>query len=257
MRMSEQRPVLLSVVQFQEGFDAGTVSIAEMLTAAKRHGADGFEIRPEFWREKERELPAAREQAARDGLLLTYATHNSFPLFDPAATPVLRQDIDDARTLGSPFLRIFPGAVPADNDTAGWERGQALADYASARGITIALENYARTPGGTLAEVQRTLVGIPSLRTNVDIGNYTNHGEDVPGAIRTLGDRIVSTHLKDQVAPPGQGAVALGEGALPLRDILTALDGQPQRILCIFEFGGGDDPDAAIATSMAYLRGRG
>lgn len=253
--MPGQRPVLLSVVQFQEAFDAETVSVADMLTAAKRHGADGFEIRPEFWRAKEHELPAAREQAARDGLLLTYATHNRFPLFDPAATSVLQQDIADAKALGSPYLRIFPGAVPADDDTTGWERGRALADDATAQGITIALENYARTPGGTLAEVQRTLAGISALRTNVDIGNYTNHGEDVPGAINTLSDRIVSAHLKDQ-APSGQGAVALGDGTLPLADILAALDRLPQRVLYIFEFGGGNDPDAAIATSIAYLRNR-
>src|SRR5436305_12526854 len=98
-----------------------------MLTAAKRHGADGFEIRPEFWRDKGRELPAARAHAARDGLMLTYATHNSFPLFDPGAADALRQDIDDAQALGSPFLRIFPGAVPAENDMAGWEHGRSLA----------------------------------------------------------------------------------------------------------------------------------
>jgi sugar phosphate isomerase/epimerase len=249
--MAGQRPVLVSAVQFQEAFDAGAMAVAEMLAAAKRHGADGFEIRPEFWREKGRELPAAREQAARDGLLLTYATHNRFPLFDPAATDTLRQDIEDARALGSPFLRIFPGAVPADDDNAGWERGRGLAAYAAERGITIALENYARTPGGTLAEVRRTLAGIPALRTNVDIGNYTNHGEDVPGAIRALGDRVVSAHLKDQGT---RGAVALGEGDLPLAPILAALDALPQRVLYMFEFGGGGDPDAAIAASMAYLR---
>ncbi len=254
--MAGQRPILLSVVQFQEVFDAGKATVAEMLTAAKRHGADGFEIRPEFWRDKERELPAAREQAARDGLLLTYATHNRFPLFDPASAPTLRQDIDDARALGSPYLRIFPGAVPAADDRAGWERGREIAEYAAARGVTIALENYARTPGGTLDEVRRTLAGIPALRTNVDIGNYTNHGEDVPAAIRALGARIVSAHLKDQGAPSGQGAVALGEGTLPLPAILAELDRLPQRVLYIFEFGGGGDPDASIATSMAYLRGR-
>jgi sugar phosphate isomerase/epimerase len=248
--MPGRRPIFLSVVQFQGPFDAGNVSIAEMLAAAKRHGADGFEIRPEFWRDKERELPAAREQAARDGLMLTYATHNSFPLFDPAATPALRQDIADARALGSPLLRIFPGAVPADDDQAGWERGRAIADEAAAQGIGIALENYARTPGGTLAEVQRTLAGIPSLQTNVDIGNYTNHGEDVPGAVRALGDRVVSAHLKDS------GAAALGEGSLPLPAILDALDALPQRVLYIFEFAGGDDPDGPIAKSMTYLATR-
>ena len=248
--MPGQRPILLSVVQFQDVFDVGGVAVTDMLASAKRHGTDGFEIRPEFWRDKGRELPAAREQAERDGLMLTYATHNRFPLFDPAAADTLRQDIDDAQALGSPFLRIFPGAVPTDDDTAGWERGRSIAMYAEARGITIALENYARTPGGTLAEIQRTLAGIPALKTNVDIGNYTNHGEDVPGAIRSLGERIVSAHVKDQ------GANVLGEGTLPLPAILAALDQLPQRVLYIFEFGGGDDPDATIAASLAYLRRR-
>jgi hypothetical protein len=41
-----------------------------------------------------------------------------------------------------------------------------------------------------------------------------------------------------------------------IRVILTELDRLPQQVLDIFEFGGGTDPDTAIATSMTYLRKR-
>ncbi len=250
--MRDDRPILISVVQFQEAWDAGTIDIGGMIDAAHRHGAAGLEIRPEFWRDKEAELPAAREAAANHGLMLTYATFNADPLFDAAAGDALRQDIEDARALGASLWRVFPGAVPAADDAEGWARGEAVARYAAERGVTVALENYARTPGGTLAEVQATLAGLPTLRTNVDIGNYTGHNDDVPNAIRALNDRVISAHLKDRAG--ADAALGLGEGDLPLDDILAAFDALPQRVIYCFEFGGGPDPDARIAASMAYLR---
>lgn len=252
--MRDDRPILISVVQYQEAWDAGRIDIGGMIAAAHRHGADGLEIRPEFWRDKETELPAARDAAARHGLMLTYATFNAYPLFDAAAGDTLRQDIKDARALGAALWRVFPGAVPPADDAAGWARGAAIARDAAERGVTVAVENYARTPGGTLAEVQATLAALPTLRTNVDIGNYTGHGEDVPGAIRTLGDRVIAAHLKDRAG--ADTALGLGEGEMPLGAILAAFDALPQRVIYCFEFAGGPDPDARIAASMDYVRRR-
>jgi hypothetical protein len=37
---------------------------------------------------------------------------------------------------------------------------------------------------------------------------------------------------------------------------MDALDRLPQRLLYIFEFGGGDNPDDRIARSLAYLHAR-
>ena len=251
--MVAERPVLISVVQYQEAITAGRSSNADLFDAAHRLGVDGVELRPQFWREKARELPAARERAARRGLLVTYATMGRLFDTDPAS---LRQDIDDARALGSPLLRIFPGPVPADDDAAGWETGQAIARYAGAQGITLALENFVGTPGGTLDEIERGLSHIPELATNIDIGNYVRHDQDVPAAIRAVGSRAVSAHLKDQDDVPEHGSIALGDGKLPLAAIMAELDRLPQRLLYIFEFGGGENPDDRIARSVAYLRGR-
>ena len=252
--MAHERPILLSVVQYAEALTSGAQQISDVLEAARRHGADGIEIRPEYWRDKARELPAARERAERDGLMVTYATMNT--LFSAETADALRQDIADARALGAPQVRVFPGAVPAGDVAAGWEHGRSIARYAAEHGVTIALENYARTPGGTLAESMRTLERLQELRVNVDIGNYPRHGQDVPEAIRTLADRIISAHLKDQGAPPDDASTALGEGALPLPAILDELERLPQRIIYCFEFGGGGDPDGRIDRSIAYLRAR-
>ncbi|MCA1725459.1 MAG: sugar phosphate isomerase/epimerase, partial [Thermomicrobia bacterium] len=127
---------------------------------------------------------------------------------------------------------------------------------AEERGITLALENFVGTPGGTLAEIESGLAHIPALMTNVDIGNYPRHNQDVPAAIRAVGSRAISAHLKDATDDPAHGSLALGDGTLPLAAILDALDALPQRLLYIFEFGGGDNPDDRITRSIAYLKTR-
>ncbi|MGI8854387.1 MAG: sugar phosphate isomerase/epimerase family protein [Thermomicrobiales bacterium] len=251
--MAGERPVLISVIQYQESVVAGTTRIVNLFDTAHRLGADGVELRPQFLKEKASELPAARERAADHGLLVTYATMGT--LYGTDAS-VLRQDIDDARALGSSILRIFPGLLPAEGTDPAWETGRAIARYAEAQGVTLALENFVGTPGGTLAEIQRGLDTIPSLATNIDIGNYPHHDQDVVAAIGAVGARAVSAHLKDHGEPPGYASAALGDGILPLGGIMDALDRLPQRLLYIFEFGGGDNPDDRIARSLAYLRAR-
>ncbi len=251
--MAGERPILISVIQYQGSVVAGTTRIVDLFDAAHRLGADGVELRPQFWKEKARELPAARERAADHGLLVTYATMGTLYGTDAA---VLRQDIDDARALGSPILRVFPGLLPTDDTDPAWEAGRDIARYAEAHGVTLALENFVGTPGGTLAEIRRGLAAIPSLATNIDIGNYPHHDQDVVAAIEAVGARAVSAHLKDHGEPPGYASAALGDGVLPLGAIMGALDRLPQRLLYIFEFGGGDNPDDRIARSLAYLRAR-
>lgn len=251
--MIGERPVLISVVQYQQGITAGAIGIVDLFDTAHRLGADGVELRPSLWKEKAGELAAARERAAQHGLLVTYATMGTLFGTDAAS---LRQDIDDARALGSPILRVFPGQLPADSDNAGWEVGREIAQYATTQGITLALENFVGMPGGTLEEIERGLDYIPALATNIDIGNYPHHGQDVPAAIHAVGDRAVSVHLKDHSAPPEYASAALGDGTLPLGQIMDELDRLPQRLLYIFEFGGGDNPDDRIARSLAFLRER-
>lgn len=248
------RPIVISAVQYQDELAAGRMDVLDVVKAAKRLGTDGVELRRDYWRERERELAASRDLVAGLDLLVTYATTATLFNANEEGTRILRQDIDDALALGSPQLRVFQGEAPADDDAA-WDAAKDAVGYAASRGIVLALENFARTPGRTVAEIKRVLDRIqsPALATNIDVGNYALNGEDVVAAVRSLGSRAVSSHLKDNI---GASTTYLGGGTLPLRDILAELDRLPRRLVYCFEFEGGGDPDGRIVQSLAYLRDR-
>jgi len=253
--MAGRRPVLISVMQYENELNAGTMATRDVVAVAARLGVDGVEVRPEFWRDKARELPEVRDLLAAHGLVVTNATRNT--LFDAASEgAALREDIDDTVALGAGQLRVFPGPLPAGDDEAGWAAGRAIVGYAAARGVVLALENFSGSPGGRLAEIAAVLdrYPVPALATNIDIGNYTRHGDDVPTAIRVLGARAISAHLKDQGGPPDFESQPLGDGALPLGAIMAELERLPQRLIYCFEFRGGGDPEGRIVSSLAYLR---
>lgn len=254
--MATQRPVLISVMQYEDALKSGACTVFDVIETAHRVGAAGVELRRETWANWQTELGAARARIEALGLLVTYATHVTLFSDDPNGQTILRQDIDAAQALGSPLLRVFQGPAPADEDAVGWAAGQAAVDYAAAHNVVIALENYVGMPGGKLHEIKRVLDRIDgtALGTNIDIGNYAQHEQDVIEAISTVGHRAVYAHIKDKTNMSGAAPVELGAGILPLPAILGALDSLPQAFPYCFEFRGGDDPAARITQSLAYLQ---
>jgi len=255
--MAPFHPVVISTVQYDDPLNAGRMTQCEVVTIARDLGADGVELRADYWQDKQRELPAARDLVKQLGLVVTYAT--AATLFGPDGEEQLsrRQHVDDAATLGSPLLRVFQGMAPRSDDHAGWERATEVVRYAADRGVKLAVENFARTPGNRVSEIKATLdrFDSPFLGTNVDLGNYASNGEDLTAAIRTLGPRIFYTHLRDHADPPtGANATYLGGGSLPLREALTEFARLSQPIIYCFEFPGGEDPAGRIQKSLAYLR---
>lgn len=256
--MAAKRPILISVMQYEDQLKRGDCTVFAVIETAKRLGAAGVELRRETWPNWQAELTQARAHIEALGLLVTYATHVTLFSAEPSGQEILRQDIDAAQQLASPLLRVFQGPAPAADDDASWAAAQAAVDYAAARNVVIALENYVGMPGGKLHEIQRVLDRIdhPALGTNIDIGNYAQHGQDVVAAIQAIGHRAVYAHIKDKVGTAGEAPVHLGAGSLPLPAILAALDGLPQSFPYCFEFRGGDDPERRISQSLAYLQQR-
>ncbi len=254
--MRDHRPLLISVMQFEEELKSGARTIFDVIDTAQRLEIDGVELRRELWPAWQTELATARQTLEDHNLLVTYATFVTLFSADNQDQTILCQDIDAARALGASQLRIFPGPLPVESDKAGWAAGRRAVDYAQQQGIVLALENFARTPGGTLAEIQQVLGHIqhPALGTNIDIGNYVRHGEDVVTAIRTLGQRAVSAHLKDQPIDLEQLPTYLGGGDQALAPIFAAFAQLPQRLLYCFEFRSGGDIAAGIRRIVDYLR---
>ena len=254
--MNAHRPIIISVVQYMQPLESGSMTILDLVNKAAQLGVDGVELRREPWPAYASELPAVRARLQELGLLVTYGSFSTLFNTEPAAHALLLEDITTAHRLGSPLLRVFPGATPPQDDSAGWAKAQQAVAHAADLGIQLALENFARTPGGTLAEVAHILAHInaPALKANIDIGNYPLHNQDVIAAIQAIGDRAIYVHVKDYAGAPDAPATGLGEGTLPLPQIFAALDALPQRLILCFEFPGGDDPDTRIQNALAYLR---
>lgn len=253
--MSSQRPIIISIVQYQAHLESGKMTAIDLVNKAATLGVDGVELRREPWAGHASEVSAVRSRLVELGLLGTYGSFSTLFNQDEAAHQQMLDDIATAAQLGAPLVRLFPGATPADDDRAGWERAEQAVQKARDLRVQIALENYARTPGGTLAEVRHILDRIqsPALRANIDIGNYPLHNQDVLEAIEAIGDRAIYVHVKDYAGSPDAEQPALGEGVLPLAEIFAALDALPQRIIYCFEFAGGDDPDGRIRRALDYV----
>ena len=254
--MSEQdRPIVMSIVQYTDAIESGKMTVMELVEKAGELGVDGVELRRELWGGgMNEELPAVKQRIESLGLQVTFATH-SVLFCEGEDYDLLLADVDTAAEIGSPYLRIFSGPVPEGADDPAWEKTKAVIDRAGTKGIRIALENYSGEPGGTLAEIQTVLdhFPVPTLKTNIDTGNYAGWKQDLLEAIDAIGDRVAYVHIKD----PSEGGTSVpGEGDLPMVEIFAALDALPQRIIYCFEFPGDDDPDDRIRRGLAFMRNR-
>lgn len=254
-------PVLLSCVQFDAALKSGAMAVAELAPIAARLGVDGVEYRDVYWRDKAREALAARDQVERLGLRATYCTFT--PLFsaNPAARQQLLTDIDDAATLGSPLLRVFIGVrdLPASPEQGAevWAGARAAVERAGAHGLRLALENHINVLGPRWEQIRDVLLALdlPVMGTNIDTSNYIQNGEPLMTAIAELTPWIIYSHLKDLRTIDGRHTVLpLGQGALDFAAILAAYARVGTDFPLCFEFPGGDDPEAAIASSLAHLR---
>lgn len=249
------RPIVMSIVQYTDAIESKKMTVMELVEKAGELGVDGVELRRELWGDNmNEELPAVKEKIQALNLQVTFATH-SVLFCDGEDYDLLLADVDTAAKIGSPHLRIFSGPVPTDDNDPAWQKAKAVIDRAESQGILIALENYANEPGGTLAEIQTVLnhFSVPTLKTNIDTGNYAGWKQDIIEAINAIGDRAAYVHIKD----PSEGGTSVpGEGDLPMKEIFAALDAQPQKIIYCFEFPGGDDPDDRIRRALAFMQNR-
>ena len=255
-------PILMSAVQYDAALKAGSLAVTDLAAIAADLGVDGVEFREVYWRDKARELPAAREQIEQHGLRLTYCTFT--PLFsaDPAVRAQLLTDIDDAAALGSPLLRVFLGvsdmpASPTTGRRPGPARGR-RSMRAGEHGLRLALENHINVLGPRLAQIKGALetLASPVMGTNIDTSNYIQNGEPLLEAIAAL---TTLDHLLASEGRPHGRRRDRGRAARPghsgfRRDPGRVCRGGDDFPLC-FEFGGGTDPAATISTSRDYIRG--
>lgn len=116
-----------------------------------------------------------------------------------------REAIDLAAEWDCPYVVAIPGPVnslinPPYQWMLDWfvEGMKQIVDHANGTGVEVILENVPFTFLPTAEDMLKTadMIG-PDVGINFDICNSAYIKEDVPGAIRMLGDRIKNVHISD------------------------------------------------------------
>lgn len=253
-----RRDILICGYQFADPLKSGAMSILELAPIAAKLGVQGVEYRPIYWKDKARELPVVRDQMHKLGLKAAYATFTTLFNSDPAKQVKLMQDLEDAHALGAPFMRVFRGVRPwgAPEEPAMLDAARSAIDRAGQYGMRLALENFGGAPGDRLSDILETLAMLdsPVMGTNVDTSNYARWGDDVVEAIHTLAPQIIYCHFKDAKRTETEVvSTYIGDGVLPIPEIVAALDEVGRHFPICFEFPVRGDPIVAITKSLAYL----
>ena len=258
VRGRQRREIFISAVQYDDQLRSGGMSALDLAPRAAAFGVQGIEYRDVYWRDRRVELPEAKRQLAQLKLRAAYTT--MAPLYhpDPAVQQRLLRDIEDARDLGATLLRVNlgqrPGTGPAD--AAIHYAGRMAVERAAAFRVRLTLENNSKAPDHLLSDVRQTLVTFSCrfFGTNLDFANYVTTGQDPIAAIRALTRWINYTHAKDvQTSADGWRSTYLGNGTLPLKEIIGALDATGKRFPFCFEFPGEGDPERGIRQSLEFL----
>lgn len=135
-----------------------------------------------------------------------------------------------ASELRAPYIRVFGGPIPTDQDAAettkliadGLERAATAAEEFD---VTVLLETHDTfSTGAQVAELLSN--GMPDRFAILwDFLHSYRSGEDFTETYRILGDKVRHVHLKDsaEFSPTGFDLKLMGQGRLPVREFVAFL----------------------------------
>ncbi|WP_309119603.1 sugar phosphate isomerase/epimerase family protein [Paenibacillus sp.] len=259
----------------------GEWDVFDFLEFAAATKAEGVELLSIFWKDRETELPLAKERLAALGLRTAcYAACNNFVSADAAEREAQLKEVTDAvdaaAYLGAFVVRVFSGDLPRD-DSLGFEQGleyvidglRRAARYAESKGIVLCLENHGLFAGKS-GQVRRILreVGSPALKSAFDTGNFLLVDQQPTEALEELIAEVKHVHVKDfaLVGPdvsacvlPSlegkryQGKIA-GQGEVDLQGLLTSLRRSGYDGWYTVEFEGVEEQRFGSEQALAYVR---
>jgi sugar phosphate isomerase/epimerase len=217
-------------------------SLEQAVAAARQYGYEGLELRlidGELVR-ADMDIEArrrVRELCTDAGIpIVCVDTSVRIAQPDPAARAEQIGDglafLELAAGWDAPLIRVF-GGPPEGTDTAAARDAAIecltpLAERGRALGVAVVLETHDAFSGSTI--VADVLTAIPEDGAGAlwDTLHPFRVGDTLDQAIANLRDRLQHVHIKDGRRPadggPSWDLTLLGEGDVPIRDILAALN---------------------------------
>ncbi|HWG85254.1 MAG TPA: sugar phosphate isomerase/epimerase family protein [Deinococcales bacterium] len=214
-------------------------TLEEAAEAALASGYEGLEIRLIDGRLVRPDLTGPERRRVRDACraagLAVVAVDSGvrIGLSDPAERAAQVEAglafAETAAFWGAPLVRVFgqpsEGAPEADVLDAAAATLNALAEGTRGSGVAFALETHDFFAGA--ARVRQALDRAPGARALWDTLHPCRVGETTAQTLALLGDRLAHVHVKDGRPRPEGGEhwqlLPLGEGAVPMREILDSL----------------------------------
>lgn len=259
----------------QEKLFRGGITIYDFINLCHRNGIQSIELLDCFVGEEE--IEEVNRLLKKLGMRVSsYSVSNDFALADSPERKeqlqYIKKCMDAALTLSTGMIRVFSGSLKdgVSLETAeDWivECYREIVPFAEKKGITMVLENHG-TLAGKSEQVKRILdrVGSSALKSNADIGNFLLANENSLEAVKNLGSRIGFVHLKDlkkaekaEDYPTMDGSiyqgVVLGEGEVPISDIMIYLKENHYSGYLSIEYEGPGDPVRGTVECIQYMRG--
>ncbi|WP_166979191.1 L-ribulose-5-phosphate 3-epimerase [Paramicrobacterium fandaimingii] len=220
------------------------------------------------WSEGERtELrQCAADAGSRIGTIVLSA-HRDFPWGSPEAS--IRRRADDiargalglARDLGAECVQIagyFVFDGPRDDNVRGrfTDGMRAAASIADELGITLAIENVDGQDVLSAADGIALLADIdkPDVKLYIDVGNYAGNSLDVVEELTVALPYAYAVQFKD--ARPGAfRRVSFGDGVVPWREVLAALEACEFRGSVSIEMWNDDEDPTMAADALRWFEG--
>jgi len=244
------------------------MSWAEALKATAEIGFDGVELdvgadyrELPLWTGGAAEVAGMAQQTG--GTVLSFCAGACWQISPASPDEAVRDEIRGLLTdligfsaeLGAGYILVpvTPGGddVSSEDGTGRWiEEMKALAPIAEDAGVILCLENVGRGYGKSAQELIHLVdnIGSSAVQTYYDIGNATAFDNDPVREIEQLGSRIAAVHIKDR-----EGEL-LGEGIVKIAESVAALKRTGYAGDLVLETPPTDDPRAAAAHNLRYLR---
>jgi len=139
----------------------------------------------------------------------------------------IKRFVELAAGWGSPLVRVFGGPGVRDNAVSAL---RLAAREAERHGVRLGVETHDEFSSATSVAAVLDAVDSPAVGAVWDIVHTNRMGETPDGVVARLGERILDVHVKDarRTEPGGSwrdgfGYVLLGEGEVPVRSCLQAL----------------------------------
>lgn len=215
-------------------------------------GTTEFDEQPEFQPDA---LPATRRMFDDAGLTMV-SIDTSIRMFslDPEVREAQRERArrwaSIAAGLGAPYIRVFGGPIPDDQDHSATldaiaEGLSEIGDITSAEGVQSLLETHDSfsTSASVLDLYDRGLS--EKVAVLWDTLHTFRHGERPQATWRDLGSRVRHLHIKDShvATPDGFDIAYMGQGIAPIDDIWQVLTDGGYGGFAHFEWEKGWHPE--------------